>query len=276
MPVQERVGIGFLGLDVDGFVVRRDGEPCFGRVAESLHLSRCPTASECARRHGLFLWPAGDADGVLYVFASCRRGGNHAEFLAFPHESGRATGKENRGEDAGDLLVMNAVSVTLPGTDVVVVVEDEERLRAIDLGLGFVDEFAETRGIKLVMVAVESDEHVHGELQLVVFGTAVPVIERSRVGEIGFADKNALVGVCFHHGPHATDDIVNLGQVAGVDVLEVGITLGVDAAGLRVRRGVGGLQREWEWHRDGSRLRHGRARNASRRSRLFRRRGCSS
>src|ERR1700677_1274539 len=128
MPVQERVGIGFLGLDVDGFVVRRDGEPCFGRVAEACIFRAVPLHRSALAVTAFFFWPAGDADGVLYVFASCRRGGNHAEFLAFPHESGGATGEENGGEDAGDLLVVNAVSVALPGTDVVMVVEDEEGL----------------------------------------------------------------------------------------------------------------------------------------------------
>ena len=81
---------------------------------------------------------------------------------------------------------------------------------------------------------MEADEHVHGELQLVLRGAAVPLVELGGVGEVGFADEDALAGIFIgrifvHHGAHAAEDVVDLGEIVGVDVVELGVALGVEA-----------------------------------------------
>ena len=66
---------------------------------------------------------------------------------------------------------MHAVAITIPTADVVVVIEDEEGLAAIDIMLGLVNAAAEERSIHLVE---EAHLHVHGQLQFVVV-RAVPL-----------------------------------------------------------------------------------------------------
>ncbi len=67
---------------------------------------------------------------------------------------------------------------------------------------------------------------------------AVPLIEVGGVGEIGLADEDAVAGISVDHGAHAADDAMNLGEVVGVDVFEVGIALGVECRRFRARCGV--------------------------------------
>ena len=71
-------------------------------------------------------------------------------------------------------FVVDAVAEAIEATDVVVVVEDEEGLRAVEVDLGFGDVLAEVSDVEggvgaagAVAFGVEADEHVHGELQLV-------------------------------------------------------------------------------------------------------------
>ena len=75
--------------------------------------------------------------------------------------------KSKRGDELRDLLVVDAVAVALPGADIVVIVEDEEGLGAVDLGFGLFEVGAEGCGVELVVIAMEAEEHVHRELQLV-------------------------------------------------------------------------------------------------------------
>ena len=49
-----------------------------------------------------FFGPAGDADGVFYVFAAGGGGGGHADLFAVVHEGGGAGGEEDGGDEFGD------------------------------------------------------------------------------------------------------------------------------------------------------------------------------
>ena len=127
------------------------------------------------------------------------------------------------------------------------VVEDEEGLRAVEVELGFGDVLAEVSDVEggvgaagTVAFGVKADEHVHGELKLVLRWAAVPFFEFGGVGEVGLADEDSVAGVLVDHGAHAADDVVDLGEEVGVDVFVVGVALGVGAGedGLVAELGI--------------------------------------
>ncbi len=219
-------------------------------------------------------------------FTSSRRVGVAVvmpSLFAVVHEGGGAGGEKDGGDLFGDGEVVGAVAEAVPGAGVVVVIEDEDGLGAVEVEFGFGDVFAEVSDVEggvgaagAVAFAMEADEHVHGELQLVLCRAAVPFFELGGVGEVGLADEDAVVRVFVDHGAHAADDVVDLGEEVGVDVVVVGIALGVGAGEDGLVAEFGDLRRGWGWRRDGSRLRRGRARTAWRRTWLFRRRGCAS
>ncbi len=128
---------------------------------------------------------------------------------------------------------MRTVAVPIDGTGVVVIIEDDERLRAIDLGLHLGDVAPEVRRAQLGPFA-EADQHVHGKLQLIFCDAAVPFIELDCVGQVGFADQNAVAGVFVHHGAHAADHVVYLGQVVRVGVADTRVAVSVRPAKLRI------------------------------------------
>ncbi len=169
----------------------------------------------------------------------------HADFFAVVHERSGLGGEEHGGEDLVDLVVVDTVTVAIDGADVVVVVEDDEWLRTVDLGLDFFDVLAERCCIQLVVITVETDQHVHRKLQFVVCGSTVPFVEFCGVGQIGFANEDAVAGILRHHRTHATDDVVDLGQVVGVDVAYFRVALGVGVAEHGVIAELGIFEEIW-------------------------------
>ena len=48
------------------------------------------------------------------------------------------------------------------------------------------------------------------------------------VGDVDFADEDAVVGVAVDHGAQAADDVVDFGQAAGEGVVGLGEAAGVE------------------------------------------------
>ncbi len=193
----------------------------------------------------------------------------HADLLAVVHQRGGPGSEEHGSEQLVDLVVVDAVAVAIDGADIVVIVEDDERLGAMNLCLDLFDVLAEVSRAQLGVIAVEANQHIHGELQFIVGGAAVPFVELSGVRKVRFANQDAVAGILCDHRAHAADHVMDLRKIISVGVCEVGIALGVGSTGLRVVTQRWVLQRGWEWRRDGSRRHRGRARTAWRRTSLF-------
>ena len=164
-----------------------------------------------------FFGPAGDADGILHIFFARGRRGLHADFVAVVEERGAATGKEHGRDHALDIRVVNAVAVARVEARIVVVVEDQQRNVAVEIGLGIVKLGAERGHIELVD---EADLRVHGQLELGMLGGAVLLGQLGDVGQVGFADEHAragkLVGVeLVGVGAHLRHDGMHAGQIVG-------------------------------------------------------------
>ena len=56
---------------------------------------------------------------------------------------------------------MNSISISVPATGIIVVIKNEERLVAVDLGFGLVDAFTKEGRIHLVD---EAHLHIHRKL----------------------------------------------------------------------------------------------------------------
>ena len=104
---------------------------------------------------------------------------------------------------------------------------------------------------------------------------AVPLVEFGGVGQVGFANQDAVAGIGGDHRAHAADDVVDFGKIVGIDVVEVGVAMSIGAAQF-FRRAVEDLRRGLGWRRDGSRRHRGRARSAWRRTWPFPPRDCAS
>jgi hypothetical protein len=76
---------------------------------------------------------------------------------------------------------VNSIDVAIDGADVVVVVEDDQRLGAVDLRLDLFDVLAEASSVERGVITVEANEHIHGKLQFVVRRAAVPFVELSGI-----------------------------------------------------------------------------------------------
>ena len=139
--------------------------------------------------------------------------------------------EEQRRDDARDAIVVTAVTEAVPAADVVVIVEHQQRLRAVQLGFRFHETLTEKRGIELV---AESHQRIHRQLQLVALRAPVPRVEVGGIRHVGLADQQPSAAVAVDHGTHAADDVVHLREIVGVGVLEVGIALGVGAAERRL------------------------------------------
>ena len=105
---------------------------------------------------------------------------------------------------------MYAVTVTVPTTDVVVIVEDEERLIVVDFGLRIIDSLAKKVGIEFVGKA---DLHVHGKLELVVRCSAIPLVELLHIRQVCLADQNTIARILINHCTETPHDIMHLWQI---------------------------------------------------------------
>ena len=98
-------------------------------------------------------------------------------------------------------------------------------------GFDFVEELAELGGGELVEVG---DLEVHGKLDFVAVG-AVHLGEVGDGGLVGFGDKDGLGGVAVGELAELAEDLVGLGEVVGVLVLDVAVAEGVCSRGGRGR-----------------------------------------
>ena len=120
---------------------------------------------------------------------------------------------------------MDPVGKAIPTAAIVVIVEDEERRVAIEMGFGVVEEPAEIDGGNAIH---ETELRVHGELQLVVV-CAVHLRQVLDAVDVGFADEHAagkLVGDLAQLAQH----IVNLRQIVGVLARNYGIAESIRSA----------------------------------------------
>ena len=92
-------------------------KPCVFRVVP-LHGRALAVAT-------LFFWPANFPDRILDVFLANGGRGPHADFFAVIHERGRARGEKKSGHQLGNLVIVNAVSITIPLARLIVIAEKE-------------------------------------------------------------------------------------------------------------------------------------------------------
>ena len=128
VPVVETGGVGGFGLDVDGFVAGWDGQPGVWVGGEAGLRAGGPLHGGALAVAALFLGPAGDADGIFYVFLAGGIGGGHADICAVVGEGGGFAGEEDGGDDLRDFDVVGAVAEARDGAWVVVIIEDDEGL----------------------------------------------------------------------------------------------------------------------------------------------------
>src|SRR5579871_1802740 len=213
-------------LDAGRAIACRNGQPgCVGgtktRVLRiiPLHRSAFSVAAFLQR-------PARDANGILHVLYACRWSSDHSYLLAVVHQRGRTRGKQKGSNEFSDGLVMHAITVTVPTTDVVMIVEDEERLIAADLCLRIADSLTKKVGVELIS---EAYLHVHGKLELVVLCSAVPLVEFLYVWQVGLTDQHTIARVLISQGAKTAHDIVHLWQVVVHVMLLLAIAIGVGA-----------------------------------------------
>src|SRR5215467_3257876 len=114
------------------------------RVAAEARLGRrVPLHRRALAVAALFLRPAGDADRVAHVLDPGGSRSDLADFLALVEERGIARGEQQRRDDPCDLGVVHAVAVAIPAADLVVVVEYQQWLPAVQLGLRLTQQAAE-------------------------------------------------------------------------------------------------------------------------------------
>src|ERR1700729_429074 len=121
---------------------------------------------------------------------------------------------------------MDPVTITFPTTHVIVIVEDEERMIPADLCLRIFYALADEIRIKFVS---ETNQHVHGQLKFIVLCAAVPLIQLLNVGQIRFADEDAISWILVDHGTKATHYIVHLWQIVIERVVLIRISVSVGA-----------------------------------------------
>ena len=132
----------------------------------------------------LLLRPADFPDGILDVFLANGIGGAHADLFAVVHQRRRACGEKQSGHQLGNLVVVDAVPVTIPLARLIMIAEKIVGLPAGRVPVDFIEQLAEIRGGEFVDVG---NLKIHRQLDLIVL-LPVHLGELDDIRLVGFAD----------------------------------------------------------------------------------------
>ena len=173
--------------------------------------------------------------------------GGHADLVAVVGEGGGAGGVEDGGDERAMRLVVGVrVAEAVPAAGIVVIVEDEQGLVGRGAGFHLGDGLAEVGRLSWTLwLSVRPLPSVWKPTRMSMGswssgcgGRAVPLVQLGGVGEVGLADEDAVAGIFVDHRAHAAEDVVDFGEAAGVDVVELGSPWALRPAG-------GGSSRSW-------------------------------
>src|SRR5260370_18528101 len=168
------------------------------------------------------LRPTYFANGMLDLLRMLRRRGTHPYLFAVIQKRCCTSGQKQCGDELGDLVVVNAIAVTVPLPWLIVIAEKIERLAMCWIVVYLIQQPSEFRGGKTVDVG---DLKVHWQLDFIV--VAVHSGELRDVRLVGFADQDGITWILVDDAPHFPQNFMNLRQVVGVFVLDVWITIGI-------------------------------------------------
>ena len=171
----------------------------------------------------LLLRPADFPNGILDVLFSSGFRGAHADLFAVIHQRRRAGGEEESGHQFGNLIVMNAVAVTIPLARLIVIAEKIVRLPANGVMVYLVQQPAEIWRRQLINVG---NLKIHWQLNLVVL-CSVHLGELGDIRLVGLADQHRISGILVRYLSHFAQHLMNFGQIVCIFVRDIRITISV-------------------------------------------------